>query len=577
MSNLSARSKSQRKRDSSTAAVFALAIFFMAMVSSTMDLVAASPIHEDTKGSGENDSSAASLDDNIIETLVSNGAGSIRASVASSPRSLSPKLTNDCVDEPEFFYEGKKACEWVGKAKRKKRCKILYQDLPLAERCRETCDYNDCKTILEQKELLLVGAYYYPWWGNDFHGPHSYLRRQLTGPQQFPAILEYDDTLKEVITQHLKWSREANIKLWATSWWGPGRRTDITTKDHILTHPQLKEHKIAAFYETTGRIREKEDYDLKNVIPDLEYLCTEYFNHPNYYQKVDHSDGSKRPVLFVYLTRKLENLGLLEKVVSLMREGAKNAGCNDIFIIGDQVFQGPPSENNDEKLIPFEILDAVTTYDSYGSMRGRDLDGYIGSKEKIQEYYQGEQKAWKNIALSKGCAFVSSASPGFNDRGVRPELKRIPLSRRISKESPEGSFFEAALREARTLVDLAADNLIMINSFNEWHEDTQIEPCISFNGSKKKNSQTAFPGNLTHSLKYEAYGDSYLRILNEETKKWKVSLTDSTSESAEAFVSNDDTKAPSNDGGSSSNGTYSDEEEDFMTISDFFGMELELD
>jgi len=135
----------------------------------------------------------------------------------------------------------------------------------------------------------------------------------------------------------------------------------------------------------------------------------------------DPSSQTRLPVLFVYLTRKLEDLGLLHDVIELMREGAKEGGCDQIFIVGDQVFQGPPK--NDEEMIPFDLLDAVTNYDVYGSMRGERNLGYIGSREKVTEYYK-EQNQWRAMAKNQGCAFIPAVSPGFNDRGVRPEKNR---------------------------------------------------------------------------------------------------------------------------------------------------------
>mmetsp|Transcript_5323 Transcript_5323/g.11732 ORF Transcript_5323/g.11732 Transcript_5323/m.11732 type:complete len:596 (-) Transcript_5323:1072-2859(-) len=563
----------KRKSRRSVPAAFLLMVV---AVSSTIFLVAAAPLLEDEKENGRDDNGSSATSLGGIETILMAGGTSIPVSGASSSSSSSAlalassttttKTTNDCIDDPNFFYEGKKACTWLSK-RTKKRCKIVYGGKPLADRCRETCDYEKCRTNLEQKNKLLVGAYYYPWYGQDFHRGsknHSYLRSKLSNPRQFPVLGEYDDTQPEVIARHLKWSRQNNIKLWVTSWWGEGRRTDVTIKNHILTNPQLKDHKIAIFYETTGRIREKADYDLKEVRPDLEYLCKQYFNHPNYYQKVDDSDGKKRPVLFVYLTRKLEDLGLLQEVVSLMRQGAKDGGCGDIFIVGDQVFQGPPSNNNPTHLIPFEILDAVTNYDVYGSLRGNKAGGYVGSRQKVTNYYQGEQRAWKNIAQSKDCAFIPSASPGFNDRGVRPEVGHIPLSRKLYPKAKEGSLFKAALQEGRTLVDSAMDNLIMINSFNEWHEDTQIEPIYAFNGSKGKNSRTSLPHNLTFGLEYQAYNTIYLKILKRQTKTWDVSL---------AVPASAETSLSFWDGGFGTNSTASTREEYITTISDIIGQE----
>jgi len=432
-----------------------------------------------------------------------------------------------CEDDPNLKHGGKDHnCEWV-KEKPYVRCFLEENGNgpPLAESCRETCDYQYCKTIARfSEDKLYVGAYYYPWHDGNFHGG-KYLRNQLIEPQQFPKLGEYDDREASVIEKHLKWSRDSNIGLWVTSWWGEGKREDLNIKNNILVHPSLGDHKISIFYETNGRIKESNNYTLDLVKPDLEYLCGEFFNHPNYFTMGIDADGNsdatsetRLPVLYVYLTRKLANLGILNQTLTLMREGARDAGCGEIFIVGDQVFQGPP--NNEAKKIPFELLDAVTNYDVYGSMQGGKQGGYIGGKSKVFDYYD-EQNEWKTMAKDRDCAYIPAVSPGFNDRGVRPEVERVPLSRRLKENKKEGSLFKAALQAARRIVDSDIGNLIMVNSFNEWHEDTQIEPCL---GVDKDKSSTNLPLNLTYGLEYEGYNAKYLKLLKKETDKWDPSM-----------------------------------------------------
>lgn len=304
---------------------------------------------------------------------------------------------------------------------------------------------------------LTVGAYYYPWYKDDFHRGDGYVRKQLSPPQK-PWLGEYDDSDPATISKHLQWSRQANIGLWVSSWWGEGSREDHTLKTTILAHPELNSHQFAIFYETTGRIRQSEGFTPQRVQPDIEYLCRQYFNHPNYFRL------DEKPVLFVYLTRKLEATGTLTNVVELMRLAAKNAGCGEVFMVGDHIFQGPPE--TEDVYPPFTLLDAVTNYDVYGSMGGKG--GYMG-QDGVVNYYK-QQSRWKEIANVHNCKFIPAASPGYNDLGVRPKKPHPPLSRKLSVSDQQGSLFEAALRQARTLVDGKAKNLLMINSFNEFHE-----------------------------------------------------------------------------------------------------------
>lgn len=534
----------------------------------TAFLVGANPIlYEESDGS-----SGATIGQVETETIVEVAVGATAAAGANNSY-------NDCINDPYFLYRGKpqKDCGWV-KKKPGKRCKKKQQSgEPVEESCRKTCDFQYCKTIEDSKTKLMVGAYYYPWWGNDFHqgnpnNPDSYLRRQLIESQQLPQLGEYDDTRPNIIRKHLAWSNQNNIGLWVTSWWGKDRREDLNIKNNILKHRNLKNHKIAIFYETTGRIREQDGYALDNVKTDLEYLCQEYFNHPNYYTMGVDADGNadatsqtRYPAFFVYLTRKLEAEEVLPNAIALMREGARDAGCGEIFIVGDQVFQKPPEDGNglipEVDLIPFDLLDAVTNYDVYGSMRGARNGGYIGTREKVTEYYQ-EQNVWKAIAKNRSCAFIPGISPGFNDRGVRPEKERIPLSRRLNENAQEGSLFQAALEEARTIVDSSIGNMIMVNSMNEWHEDTQIEPCVAVD---KSEDSTNLPFNLTYGLEYEGYGTLYLKMLKKETKSWDPSMVvpvpTITASSVEAEI-------PASE-------ILDVNQEDIVTISDTIGWEVE--
>lgn len=353
---------------------------------------------------------------------------------------------------------------------------------------------------------MTIGAYYYPWYvaDNNFHNG-NYVRQLLS---QQPQLGEYDQSNKKVIDQHLKWSQYANIGLWVTSWWGPNKQTDLVIKNVILKAIEGTTHKIALLYETSNRMagsgNKNENATTSDrthrIIDDISYICETYFSHPNYY----HIQG--RPVLVVYVTRVLDDVeGLLEESLLLARTAAAKKGFM-IYLIGDQAFGKPPITENGimtPEAKAFEYLDAVTNYDVYGTM-GR---GYAG-KDAVDEYY-GNQIIWRRLAMNEDCGFIPSVTPGFNDYGVRFEANHTPLSRRLSATKPEGSFFAASLKRAVRQTDSATGNLVLVNSFNEWHEDTQIEPCIG--------PSTDQPYNLTTGLMYEGYGNLYLDILKRMT------------------------------------------------------------
>ncbi|OEU08866.1 hypothetical protein FRACYDRAFT_195934 [Fragilariopsis cylindrus CCMP1102] len=373
-------------------------------------------------------------------------------------------------------------------------------------------------TINSNKKNITVGAYYYPWHNDDFHNDQGYLRAKLY-PQQGPELGEYDDTEKYTIQQHIKFSDIGNINLWVTSWWGPERIEDITTQDTIMNLVEKENHplKIALLYETTNRLTIDGEWALNadRVQSDIEYIQKEYFDqYTNSYYMID-----GKPVIFIYLARKLERFGdytknesLLQRTVALMRETA----TQDIYVVGDHGFDPYPDDRMSDKAGLFNssllALDAISNYDIYGSVVGSSGNMYPG-KERLDSYYFEHQRTWKAVAADFGCAYIPSVKPGYNDKGVRLDAMKTPLSRRLTPDSPEGSFFDASLERAMQLIDANADNLLMVTSFNEWHEDTQIEPV-------ELEVETTEPYDLTTGLAYVGYGTLYLDILKNATTQY---------------------------------------------------------
>jgi glycoprotein endo-alpha-1,2-mannosidase len=349
---------------------------------------------------------------------------------------------------------------------------------------------------------IMVGAYYYPWYSDDFHRGDGYVRDKLI-PRHQPTLGEYDDTKHKVVAQHLAWSRQANINLWLTSWWGRGRREDITISEVIMKHEDLGDHQIALLYESTSRVRQDEGWTTQRVASDMNHICRTYFQNDNYYK----IDG--KPVLAMYLTRSLHENDVLGKVTQIMRDTAKEVCKTEIYIIGDQVWGNAPNPSEDYP--PFDYLDALTNYDLYGntddstSTRKRSAHASQGT---VDRYYK-QQADWRARAIANNVNYIPAVSPGYNDRGVRRSKDNLALSRRLEKDSEPGTLFAAQLQQARYLVDSGAGNLLLVNSFNEWHEDTQIEPC--------DGEPTNVPYDLTNGTVYEGYGELYLDILRAGT------------------------------------------------------------
>jgi hypothetical protein len=187
--------------------------------------------------------------------------------------------------------------------------------------------------------------------------------------------------------------------------------------------------------------------------------------------------------------------------VSSLRKSLSDAGFN-VYLIGDEYYALVPPD-------PARIgnWDAIFGYNVYVSEAGySDDNGFLALHSTMYQQYQA-------VAQQLGVDFVPSVMPGFNDRAVRRTCANNPaLARRTSASAPEGSMF------ANFLADLAlpyANNsqlkMIHITSFNEWHEDTEMEPSVLTSPTTTDSSPSGTQ--YTQGLVYQGYGTTYLDIL----------------------------------------------------------------
>ncbi|MCD6287437.1 MAG: glycoside hydrolase family 99-like domain-containing protein, partial [Anaerolineae bacterium] len=180
------------------------------------------------------------------------------------------------------------------------------------------------------------------------------------------------------------------------------------------------------------------------------YLARTYLDHPNYLR----TEG--RPVLFLYLTRAFT--GDIQSTMDAVREAVRAEVGEPAFIIGDEVYWQSPSSL---RIGPY---DGVTAYNMHTSVPGI-AEGFAG---KVAEQYA----SWARKTATEGVAFIPDILPGFDDTGVRPEAEHPVIPR--DEES-----FATQLKDAIALAH-GPIRMVMITSFNEWHEFTSVEPGEPF-------------------------------------------------------------------------------------------------
>jgi hypothetical protein len=317
------------------------------------------------------------------------------------------------------------------------------------------------------------------------------MRQRLKAPQE-PKIGLYRSDDPEVVGEHIAQSLRGGISFWAVSWWGPGRHDDLTFREAILKHPEADRLRYAILYESTGRFGPFDRPSYDRWISDLSYLKERYFDHPQYLRI-----GGK-PVVFVYLTRVyFRNRG--QDALKEMREKFPK-----LYLVGDDVFgAGYRSEWA-------ENFDAVTAYDVYGQSVGR-----FGSTRRAIEFLVENYGHAKAQAQAVGTAFMPTIAPGYNDTAVREGHPGRARYFTDVKDSEEGDLFRAMIRDvALPHLDPRCDQIMMITSFNEWYEDSQIEATSGTAAvSDTDDSETGVY--YTGGDRYVDYGYLYLDILRE--------------------------------------------------------------
>ncbi len=354
-----------------------------------------------------------------------------------------------------------------------------------------------------------VGAHYYAWYDQWFHlGPGKTIRKHLI-PSQSPELGWYDSNDSSVISRHYDMARYAGIDYFTVSWWGQGSKDDNVFKNVMIDHPNRGNIKLCVMLES--------NITNDNVYSQMYYLASNYFSKPGYYKI-----GGK-PVVYVYQTR-TRSKSDLQDFVSKMRQAASAAGFNDIYIVGDEVWS---DENGQWYYFTFKydesrisLFDAITNYDVYGYIREMNDYSSSGSGRYVSssdlDNWNSWNSRWKSEANSRGVNFIPGIFPGYDDEAVRDESATQPISRKLDNNDSEfGSLFAGEIARVKDDTDSDIGNAITITSWNEWFEDTQIEPVSV--GTGITNIDDSVSGDeYTGGLYFEDYGNRYLDILRQE-------------------------------------------------------------
>ncbi len=286
-----------------------------------------------------------------------------------------------------------------------------------------------------------VMAFYYPWYGNPSvtnqwvhwpeggHNPDAYDEHGLpdVGATHHPALGPYDSNDPRVIKQHLAWAEAAGIDVLIATWWGQGEFSDRALRP-LLDAAAETNVRISLYYETVPGGRED------GALKDFRYILSRYGEHPGLFKH----EGE--PVIFVY-GRAMSQIPRIawQRVIQTIKSeyGVK--------LIADSL-DGSWAD----------IFDGLHMYNPVGPV--------VGGSDMRRIY---DSFVW--AAESRGKVSSVTVIPGYDDSNIG---RTAP----IVAPREDGALYD----ELWELAIESRPEWILITSFNEWHEGSEIEPSVEY-------------------------------------------------------------------------------------------------
>lgn len=301
-------------------------------------------------------------------------------------------------------------------------------------------------------------AFYYGWYGTPevsrswMHYEEVDLsKKRIRSHVRFPAQGVYDSTDPDVLKRHVEQAAAAGIQTLVCSWWGKGDQTDRSLRA-LLPLAAAKGLTVCPLYE-----RVPAPGDPGTLTADWRYLLKEYGKSPGWL-KVD-----GKPVFFLF-TRAQEQLQPEEWSTALASMEKEFAPGLVVFAEGDR-------------------FDAAVTFDGLYHFNPEPFYQNRPLSSVAQNFEAGFRRLRERATRFRRIPVFTVTLGG---RDAAPLRGAVPLGPR------ETVFYRTQWNEALK----APDTWVLINSFNQWHAGTELEPSLEL-------------------------GDTYLRVTSELARRHK--------------------------------------------------------
>ena len=299
-----------------------------------------------------------------------------------------------------------------------------------------------------------VFACYYPWYstpdgpGGGYNHWDPINSSDVNGSPNYPALDLYDSQDLDVIRTHIRMAKDAGIDGFLCSWSGAGTREDAAL-NKILDIADEYNFQIGVYYESLRGTNEPIN-DPNIITEEFDYLLKKYSDKPAYLT------ADNQPVIFIYQAETQERSpefweGVINEIESKFGQ---------VAIIGE--FRTPSY---------LESFQGVHIYNELNLHIHEQLMNSFSNKEKKLD------KPWAQIISEiretgkihfNRKIRVGTVVPGYDDTEIRTPGEYIPRENLTTYRKYWQNIHNNDL------------DWVIITSFNEWHEGTEIEPSKEY-------------------------------------------------------------------------------------------------